>query len=698
MPTLGQILPSLASLGLWSYWIIGLAALLEAFFATGIIIPGTLIVDAGGILVQRGVLDFFDLAWFVAVGSVLGGEISYWTGILARRGLNRRWNPENSPSYRKAEALFHRYGGLALVFGRFAGPVSGLVPFAASVAGMPRRKFVIWNLISGLPYALAHVALGYFLGGVITRLGPMATRAALFAGAVLVLLAILWWLVIRLKRMLPFVLSVLRSVAQAIADNPGVQSWSLRHPRAAGLIGSRLDSSRFAGLTATLLAAVFGYFLFVWVGTVLDLLLAEPIIQADTRLANLVHAFWNPTLLRVFVHVTAFGDLGVVSALMAAAVLWLLVRRRVDMVLGLCVAVLGDIVSVTALKAIFHRPRPDLAYLVETSGSFPSGHAAISVAFYGMIFFIAWRLGRLGPLAAALLAATLAFAIGLSRIYLIEHYLTDVLNGWLVGGMWLVIGIAAAEWWHEAHPSPTATPSPPSRRLRLASNGAILALIGAVGWMAATYGGPRTATVQPPGPVVVASAAAAFLTENAPVNTESVTGTPLEPLNLLILARDRASLIQAMQKAGWTRADRPSVSSLARAVWAKISGSSYAVAPVTPYFWDRLPNDLAFEKPTADQNLQKRHHARFWQSRFVTVDGLRLFVAAASFDDGLDWTLLHHIDPNIDAERDVLAGDLMAAGVASSQGSALISTPSLGQSVAGDPWFTDGKALVLTVQ
>ena len=69
-----QILPSLQSLGLWSYWIIGFASAFEAFFLTGVITPGTLVVDLGGVLVERGMLDFFDLVWFVAIGSLLGGE------------------------------------------------------------------------------------------------------------------------------------------------------------------------------------------------------------------------------------------------------------------------------------------------------------------------------------------------------------------------------------------------------------------------------------------------------------------------------------------------------------------------------------------------------------------------------------------------------------------------------------------------
>ena len=100
--SLDQILPSIQALGIFGYWLIGLGSLLEAFFLTGVIVPGTLIVDAGGILVQRGLLDFFDLAWFVAFGSILGSELSYWTGKLAMNRLPGRRRIGDSAAFSRA--------------------------------------------------------------------------------------------------------------------------------------------------------------------------------------------------------------------------------------------------------------------------------------------------------------------------------------------------------------------------------------------------------------------------------------------------------------------------------------------------------------------------------------------------------------------------------------------------------------------
>lgn len=692
--SLDQILPSLQALGIWSYWIIGLAAFLEGFFLAGWLVPGMLAVASGGILVQQGLIDYLDLAWFVAIGSFLGGEASYWTGVLARKGLERKWDPENWEPYQRARRLFQRRGGAALVIGRFFGPLAGFVTLAAALSGMDRRKFVIWNVISAIPYALIVPLAGYLLGDVFSKFGPLATRAALFGLAILIVLGILWWLVVRVERLLPFFWSILKSIGRAVVENQDVRAWSGRHPRLSRFIVNRFETGQFSGLTATLIGVAVAYVLFIWVGGALAFLKGGAIVQADTRLANLVHEFWSPLLLKAFAYVTAFGGATVIIALLAAACVWLWTRRRVDLMLGLIVAVIGNVLTVSALKAVFHRPRPELAYFIETSGSFPSGHSAISVAFYGTLFYILWRLGKLGPIKAALFAATIAFFIGLSRIYLIEHYLSDVLNGWTVGALWMLIGIALAEWWKETH----LTPPDPAAKLAAPAMIAALLLLGFAGFHVATYDKARNIAALRSSDETVSDIAALFTSGAAPVETGSVFGNPLEPVNIIVVAKDEAQLNAAMKAAGWTEAEQPTFANLFRAAWAVMTNVLDEDAPVTPYFWQAQPNDTAFQRPTPEKTLRKRHHVRFWQSRYVTADGLRLFVGAASYDDGMDWQLLHHIDPNIDAERDQIVSDLTAAGVVSNTRLMQLSKARLGNSVAGDPWFTDGKSAVLTLR
>jgi membrane protein DedA with SNARE-associated domain/membrane-associated phospholipid phosphatase len=697
MPTsLDHLLPSLEALGLWSYWIIGMASLLEAYFVTGVIIPGTLVVDAGGTLVQLGLLDFFDLVWFVAVGSIIGGQLGFYTGLLVQRGVSSKWKPEQSPSYEKAERLFKQHGGKAIVIGRFLGPASGLIPFAAAVAGMDRRAFLFWNIVSSFPYAIVHLLIGYFLGNVVMRLGPLATRATIAVLAIAMAIAVVWWLVVRIVRLMPFVLSVGRTMLLAAGSNPDVQAWAFRHPKSAGFIRNRFDRSRFSGLTSTLLATALFYIFGVWLGIVFDFLLAEPILTADVRIANLIHAFWTPQLLQTAAYATSLGDWRVVSLLFGASLCWLSLYRRINLAIGLCVAVAGDLVSVSILKGLFHRPRPEFGFFIETSGSFPSGHAAISVAFYGMLFYSAWREGKFRAIGALIAAVTLAFLVGLSRIYLIEHFLTDVLNGWLTGAIWLVIGITVAEWVRSVQTaSPTLAFAP---WMSLIAGTLSLSLIGGAGWVILTFDKAKKSRSAAEAVLLVSDVSSLLTSGKIPINTESVGGAALEPINLVFQVKSEEALTDAMSKAGWVKAVSPNPTSLVHAAWAAWTNQQDSNAPVTPYFWESRPNDAAFQRPTQAPTLRKRHHVRVWQTRYTTSNGDVIYVGAASLDDGLDWGLLHHIDPNLDAERDTLASDLTKADLVDGVQNIAATPPRLGQYVAGDPWFTDGNALLLRIR
>lgn len=147
----------------------------------------------------------------------------------------------------------------------------------------------------------------------------------------------------------------------------------------------------------------------------------------------------------IFSLITFWGNALVISVGTALIGFWLLKRKRRDQMGFLSTVVGGATCLNLILKQIFARPRPDYphAYLTETGFSFPSGHAMISIAFYGAIAYLAYTYLKSfrAKLRVSLGALLISGFIGFSRLYLGVHYITDVLAGWAAGMTWLAVCI-----------------------------------------------------------------------------------------------------------------------------------------------------------------------------------------------------------------------------------------------------------------
>ncbi|MBI4215690.1 MAG: phosphatase PAP2 family protein [Parcubacteria group bacterium] len=120
---------------------------------------------------------------------------------------------------------------------------------------------------------------------------------------------------------------------------------------------------------------------------------------------------------------------------------WFCVKKKRDAMVFILLF-LGASILVWALKELFGRPRP--SFLGGDEGySFPSGHAAMSLVVYGWLAVYWARRNASGWAKIAVItgAALLILLIGLSRVYLNMHYMSDVIGGYVVGGVILTIGI-----------------------------------------------------------------------------------------------------------------------------------------------------------------------------------------------------------------------------------------------------------------
>lgn len=178
--------------------------------------------------------------------------------------------------------------------------------------------------------------------------------------------------------------------------------------------------------------------------------------EADFAIEQTVYGWRSPGLNTLIETITYCGN----TASIITLILLLLALPKTRVPYGLPVFAAGVLTTVikVIVKTAVARPRPDAVYFLvqETGYSYPSGHSITSVAVYGILAWLLWYYHKPAvqaalhlPGAAAnaggaagmsgrdralmILCAFLAFAIGLSRIYVGVHHPTDVLGGWFAG-------------------------------------------------------------------------------------------------------------------------------------------------------------------------------------------------------------------------------------------------------------------------
>jgi undecaprenyl-diphosphatase len=220
---------------------------------------------------------------------------------------------------------------------------------------------------------------------------------------------------------------------------PGLHAW----------LAGRLDPGSFNGLLLTFMVLAALCIVALLAG------LAENVIETDgvVHFDQAVNAFLGPWRgshwVEVFLWVTALGDGPTLTAVAVVATGFLWIGRRYSFVLPLWVTFLGAQATTWAGKYAIARPRPEFIQAAfETSPSFPSGHATAATALYGFLAYVLVRdlPDRRPRFEVVFWTAALILAIDVSRIFLSVHYTSDVIAGNMVGGIWLLVGFAIAEW------------------------------------------------------------------------------------------------------------------------------------------------------------------------------------------------------------------------------------------------------------
>jgi undecaprenyl-diphosphatase len=159
----------------------------------------------------------------------------------------------------------------------------------------------------------------------------------------------------------------------------------------------------------------------------------------DTVVHGFMETIETPVLTAVSKMIAPIFDpiVFVVLTLIIAPYIYMKSSKRNGIFFGAMVFIAGGLIL--ALKQIFGRLRPVDGLVQELSHSFPSGHATMAVVFFGLLVYL--FASKKYKIRAGVVAGILVLIIGLSRVYLRVHWLTDVLGGFVLGGIILAIGI-----------------------------------------------------------------------------------------------------------------------------------------------------------------------------------------------------------------------------------------------------------------
>ena len=236
---------------------------------------------------------------------------------------------------------------------------------------------------------------------------------------------------------------------RAALSYPPVARLQERYDRELRWLLRRLTPGEYLGLhlTVGLLFAVGCLWFFGDLAE--DVVTNDQLVRFDQAVAIGLHRSAIPAYTGFFLVVTAMGSVEVLALLGLIVTVIYGLRRRWLHVGTWLAAVAGGAVLNQLLKELFARPRPSFAdpLLSETSYSFPSGHAMLSLVVYGVLAYFAvlalqtWR----ARTAVVFGAALLVVLIGVSRMYLGVHYFSDVVAGFAVGGLWLSTLITGME-------------------------------------------------------------------------------------------------------------------------------------------------------------------------------------------------------------------------------------------------------------
>lgn len=406
----------------------------ESVAILGTIVPGSITMTAIGALAGAGIIPLWGTLLWAIMGAIVGDGISYWIGYHFKNRLPHLWPFRKHPMLLKTgESFFHKYGSMSVFIGRFVGPVRALVPLVAGMLGMKPLKFLIANITSAIGWAPAYMLPGILLGAVALELPPDIAIHVMMVFLFIVLLTLLClWFIYKLFQLIQKQTNQLKNWLWYNLKKS--QYFSI-----ATIVLGHYDAKKTHGqLRLALYFILISFFFFILILYVKTKGAANIIV--NDAMFHLFRGIRTASVDDIMIDITLLGQKQIVlPAVFVFFVCLLIFKRWWTAIHALALGILaGGAVYIT--KHLIQSPRPWGIFQNPESYSMPSGHTTLATTVYmGLAFLIARSFHPRYRWPIYLLAAVIALAVGVSRIYLGAHWFTDVLSSWMLSAALLIV-------------------------------------------------------------------------------------------------------------------------------------------------------------------------------------------------------------------------------------------------------------------
>ena len=422
-------------LGAWTYLLVGALAFFETGAFVGLIAPGEFTVMLGGAVAGQGDISLpliLAITWICAfagdsVSFLLGARLG--RGFLVKHGRRFRITDER---LKQVEGYFARYGGRTILIGRFIGLVRALAPFIAGSSKMRYRNFAPFSILGTGLWSTGLILAGYFFAQSLDTVTQVVGKG-LLVFAIVIGVAVGLFLAFRFLREPENRGKIAAEMEKRRALQPMLALARRLRPQFA-FVGRRLTPGDLGlELTSLLAALSVGVFVVIAYWAVIS---GDPgPTPGDQTALNVVNDLQTSWLDSAAKGLTHLGSGWVTWPLALLAAVALAAWRRWQEFWVLVVGMVMTILLVHGIKAWTDRPRPPDSLVSSSGSAFPSGHAAYSTLYVWLAVTVALRLipgitRRSLVIGAGILIAVL---VGLTRVYLRVHWLSDVTTGWALG-------------------------------------------------------------------------------------------------------------------------------------------------------------------------------------------------------------------------------------------------------------------------